>query len=410
MANTFARIAIENWRQFELVDIPLDRQVTVLTGPNGCGKTTLLNTLGRHFGWNVNLVSTPFLSERQQAKIWSEFGRERIDDDRAASLRTIGSITYSNGRACTLHVPEEASKNPQYTLQYHGQQTVHGLTIPSHQPAVNYQAVGQIPTDPKAAESHYQDFQQLLLQSYVSERARNPTLALKQSLIALAVFGPGNAAVAPNLEYRSVFENFQETLRRTLPRDLGFQRLEIRMPDVVLVTSTGDFALDAMSGGVGALFMVAWQIQLFTSTRKGPCTVLLDEPENHLHPSMQRSLLPSLSAAFPENRFIVATHSPFVVASDPGATVVALTFGATRKISSQILDEADLASSPSIILREVLDVPTTVPMWVEEKIRSILQKHHAEQNPAIRAERIFDELKAAGLNRALAEVNLGAPE
>ncbi|WP_419836937.1 AAA family ATPase [Streptomyces brasiliscabiei] len=49
-----------------------------------------------------------------------------------------------------------------------------------------------------------------------------------------------------------------------------------------------------------------------------------DEPENHLHPSMQRTLVPTLLAAFPNVRFIVATHSPFVVTSTREAYVYAL--------------------------------------------------------------------------------------
>lgn len=408
MSQTFQRLLLNDWRQFATVEVPLGRQVTVLTGPNGCGKTTILNTLSRHFGWNINLVSTPFLSERQRERIWSEFGKSWVEGDEASyrSMRQVGSIQYSSGGTCSLHVPAEASANPQYSLQYDGQQPVHGLNIPSHQPALGYRRVNEIPTDPKAAQRHYQEFQQLLLQSYVSDKSQNPGLALKKSLIALAVFGPGSESVAPNREYAEIFESFQEVLRRVLPRDLGFRRLEIRMPEIVLVTATGDFSLDAMSGGIGAVFMVAWQVHIFGRRSDAPCTVVLDEPENHLHPSMQRTLLPSLADSFPQHRFIVSTHSPFVVSSDPRAAVVALTFNDERKIVSQVLEEADLAGSPTRILREILDVPTTVPVWVEEKVREVLERHSFEADPEIRASRIFSELQNLGLTQPLTEVRL----
>ena len=51
--------------------------------------------------------------------------------------------------------------------------------------------------------------------------------------------------------------------------------------------------------------------------------VLIDEPETHLHPRWQRTVLPSLNAAIrdwnvehaPEVQFLVATHSPLILAS-----------------------------------------------------------------------------------------------
>lgn len=413
MTRLFHNIRFHDWRQFETIDIPLDNQITVITGPNGCGKTTILNTLSRHFGWNINLVSTPFLSGRQRERIWSEFGREWLDTQHihAPPMREIGSIAYSTGEnstgeKCVLCVPQDASRKPQYALKYHGQHPVHGLNIPSHQPAINYQRATEIPTDPKGSQRHFQEFQELLLQSYVSNRTKHPGLVLKQSLIALAAFGHGNEFMVSNPEYSDIFNDFQEVLRRLLPPDIGFQRLEIRMPDVVLITRSGDFSLDAMSGGVSSLFMIAWQIQLFGSNIQGPCTVVLDEPENHLHPSMQRTLLPNLAASFPEHRFIVSTHSPFIVSSDPTATVVALTFTASRRIVSQVLDEADLSASAGKVLREVLGVPTTVPVWVENKMRDILNRHNSEPDPVIRAERIFEDLKGIGINAALGDIKL----
>ncbi len=40
--------------------------------------------------------------------------------------------------------------------------------------------------------------------------------------------------------------------------------------------------------------------------------VLIDEPEAHLHVSLQKTILPFLIRFFPGLQFIVATHSPYV--------------------------------------------------------------------------------------------------
>jgi len=224
---------LENWRQFESVSIDFDSQVTVVTGQNGSGKTTLLNILGKHFGWNINFVSTPFFSKKHRKRFWSDFVRARdAEKDAPNSKINVGSIHYNNGVTCQLSTPEFVSS--QYQLQFQNQQGVVGLHIPSHRPAITYQQISQIPTDPKTVQQQYQEFQQLLFQTYGSANVRNPGVILKQSLVSLALFGYGNEAVLANPEYHHLFMTFQDILRRILPDDLGFQRLEVRMPDVVL--------------------------------------------------------------------------------------------------------------------------------------------------------------------------------
>lgn len=52
-----------------------------------------------------------------------------------------------------------------------------------------------------------------------------------------------------------------------------------------------------------------------------PGVLLIDEAENHLHPKWQKRLIPSLRDLFPGVQIIAATHSPFVLASAPGARV-----------------------------------------------------------------------------------------
>lgn len=406
----FAGISLFAWRQFSRVELKFDSSLCVLTGPNGCGKTTILNVLGRHFGWNVNFVSTPWLGRRGR-KFWSDLDaafEKNFDIDPKA--REVGRIRYKSGRECVLTAP--TTDQAQYSLKYQNQAEVQGLNIPSHRPVSSYVAVQNIPTNPKSNQQQYQEFQQLLFQVYGSENSRNPGVILKQSLIALALFGYGNAAVQPNPEYQSLYEGFQDVLRRLLPREIGFRHLEVRMPDIVLVTDSGHFPLDAMSGGVSAVFSMAWQIFMY-GVDKPNCTVLIDEPENHLHPSMQREFLPALMSAFPTYQFIVATHSPFIVSSAADATVYALVYEdidlapqpspdqPRRKIHSRRLENVDLAGSPNRILREVLDVPSTLPLWVETMVEQVLAKYSARDRTSDSAEAAYKELQDLGLIDAL---------
>ena len=59
----FRRLRISNWRQFRDLDLKFHGRLTVLTGANGAGKTTVLNLLSRHFGWQGILAGTTTADE-----------------------------------------------------------------------------------------------------------------------------------------------------------------------------------------------------------------------------------------------------------------------------------------------------------------------------------------------------------
>lgn len=46
-----------------------------------------------------------------------------------------------------------------------------------------------------------------------------------------------------------------------------------------------------------------------------PVTLLLDEPESHLHPSWQRRVLPAMQTLLPRSQIFCVTHSPFIISS-----------------------------------------------------------------------------------------------
>ena len=80
---------------------------------------------------------------------------------------------------------------------------------------------------------------------------------------------------------------------------------------------TGD-----LSAGTQATLLWIWYIAIemvhFYNNRGGwstrPAILLIDEIENHLHPTWQRRVIPALLKHFPGLQIFATTHSPFVVA------------------------------------------------------------------------------------------------
>lgn len=418
---TFRSLSLHNWRQFRDVDITFGGRLTILTGANGAGKTTILNLLAQHFGWYNAFVSTPRRTAADKSATiyhgdtWSEnwlksflemLEAETDEDEEPVpepqpTRTVVGSIRYSDGQSAQVFVPQQIGST--FQLEIQPAAYVKGLFIPSHRPHQTYQNVTSIPTQPRKRQQMFQDYLQLLQSrnsQYNQQPQRSPSYLIKETLMGLALFGYKSKAIAADVESRELFEGFQEVLRVILPPTLGFKKLLIRLPEIVLVTRSGSFSLDAVSGGVAALIDIAWQIFTYDNEGKN-LVVLIDEPENHLHPELQRSLLGNLLVAFPDVQFICSTHNPFIVTSVPDSRVYVLRYDENNRVFAQLIEDASRSGTADEILRDILGLSTAGPLWVEHALRSI--EDFVAKAPLNEAslEELRTRLSAIGLERYL---------
>ena len=391
----FKSLEVSQWRQFGWVEIEFHPRMTVITGANGAGKTTLLNILSQHFGWTQRFVGTPRIDRRGARRHYSGVTTESSSSD-----VNVGKLAYDNGSVATLLVPTEADI---FNISIDPLQSVPGIYLTSHRPVYTYQKVTEIPTEVQAGNELFEQYLSNIRQFYQpNARIQSPSHRLKAALISLATFGYGNEVVTPNAEARSAFEGFSRVLKSVLPADLGFQKVAIRMPEVVLETRTGDFSLDAASGGIAALLDLAWQIYMRSRT-DSTFTVLMDEPENHLHPRLQRSVLPGLLYAFPQAQFIVSTHNPFVVTSVRDSNVIVLDFD-NEKVKSTNLASVDRTATANQVLTDVLGVPFPAPLWVEDEIGNIVNSVRDQDLSTETLTEIRKRLNLAGLGAMFPQV------
>jgi energy-coupling factor transporter ATP-binding protein EcfA2 len=371
----FSSLSLRDWRQFVRVDLTFHPTLTVLTGANASGKTTILNILGSHFDWPTNLLGTPVKTSSGEIR-WAVDSREPRDGWKPdAAPRYIGTLTYEL-QGAPISRPLNIHPSQQYQVSVAEEPIfVPGIFVPSHRPLSIYQPLSALPLEFFSSElllRRYVD--QLRAQANGEHSSGTPLTSMKEALLAAAIYGEGNSSVERNPEARRVWLEFQEVLHHILPAELNFERLLVRLPDIVVCTRTSQFLLESLSGGINAIIELSWQIFL-QSRGRGSFTACIDEPENHLHPSMQRSLLPQLIKAFPHVTFIVATHSPFIVTAVPDSNVYVLDNDRDeRGIVSHLLDTANKAATSDETLRRVLGLDTTIPLWVEESLQQVLSE------------------------------------
>ena len=101
----------------------------------------------------------------------------------------------------------------------------------------------------------------------------------------------------------------------------GHIRPEERPIDLGGTGSQRIYVGDLSSGSQSTLLWILWlalkmldHYEFVNGWNERPAVLLIDEIENHLHPTWQRRVIPALLEHFPGLQIFATTHSPFVVA------------------------------------------------------------------------------------------------
>jgi energy-coupling factor transporter ATP-binding protein EcfA2 len=161
-------------------------------------------------------------------------------------------------------------------------------------------------------------------------------------------------------------EGRYEPAMKGLRRVLGLSKrhhIELAKGGGVRISGPGigkDIPLEGWADGYRMTFQwlldfYGWAIQADALTDTGGVKgiLLIDELEQHLHPSMQSTLMPSLHKILPETQVIATTHSPLVALGAEEATVIALHAEGSEVVQAQI-PELTGYSAQDVLIEEAL--------------------------------------------------------
>ena len=157
------------------------------------------------------------------------------------------------------------------------------------------------------------------------------------------------------------------------------------------------------SGTEGTLLWVRWvalKIAYFYDFEEGwhekPSILLIDEIENHLHPTWQRRVIPALLKYFPGLQIFATTHSPFVVAG--------LKAGQVHKFKRDTKGVVTASTEQRDIFGWTMDEILRVIMGVEEPTDQ-LTVDRANRLRQLRDKENLTEVEEEELNQLRRQVN-----
>ncbi|MEM9459994.1 MAG: AAA family ATPase [Myxococcota bacterium] len=347
------------------LEIPIakdgQRRHLLLTGPNGSGKSTILRGVFKSIvQGNPSDVDHLQAAEANAQIVGVQLDRHSLEPEQRASLEKDRAGYLSEIQKPD---PKPLVKAVGVPWDYDSSRAILALV-----PANRALRLNQ-PEGPRllVVESHYISRASNLLQFLVNLRTEQAYAR-----------EDGDDAAADAIGRR--FDDFRTFLGQILEDDharLDFDRASFEFR--IILRDERRISFEQLPDGVSSILYIWAELNLRADNlrRNGvfdpPGWLLIDEPELHLHARLQETVLPFLINMFPNVQFIVATHSPAVLASISDATIFDLG-------SRQAIDSADLQGIRyGTILTEHFGIETDLEIRVRRARRSAKVDEEAER-------------------------------
>lgn len=313
-ATYITKIKIKNVRHLREIEISLsenEMKHLIITGKNGSGKTSLLEAIRLFllFTTDERTSDNLFISKLELSgdPLKSQFSAEKN------ILQSVNKIFFS------LYDDEILQKRDKFSgidLEINGidlrkEKIKTENFIFAYYPAERTYSVSSEKVDKVNIKNSYKVYEHpgKDFVKYLKELTSQEALFRKAEKIERAD------------KIQEWLNNFTNILRRIFDNERLSVNLDIeQMKFFIEEPGKNPFSFDELASGYAAILDIITDLMMRMENKRDsmydvPGIVLIDEVDAHLHLSLQKNILPTLTKLFKNIQFIVTTHSPFVLSS-----------------------------------------------------------------------------------------------
>lgn len=323
-------VIVENINGIKSLALPLARSMNLICGPNGIGKSTILDSIAATF------------SHGSRAEIKKYFSSE------------IGKVTVQTGgmHSGSYELRVKSFTPSQDILTGAHQLGRHVFSLKASRNFI-YEPLDAVRKDPT-------DIETLSFQAaQVGISGKDTKNWFVNRFLYSAHPGSLNAAQIANLELAKLCFSL-------LNPDFKFATVEARSNEILVDTPTGRIYYEYLSSGfkscLSIMFGLIKEIEYRfpeAKVEEVEAIVLIDEIELHLHPEWQSRMADVLLEIFKSAQFICSTHSPHVIQNAERDNVIALQSTDGRVILRDLSQFANSFKGWTVeeILADVMGMP-----------------------------------------------------
>ncbi len=278
--------------------------LVVIAGPNGVGKTRLINGLLAHFrnSKTGNVSFNVEATDESERSVWGQSALNTSKPDEAQKLRALLQQNKTRRNLKSAIIYYESSRS-----------------IQNVQP-LSYQFEYADPWDEAVGwdlsfgglAGRWQDTQHAIFKKIQSQ---------KMSIASRAIQLRNDGHAVMNLEFSDPLEPFKEAFESLLgPKKL--HSVDIQNQQLLYSEGGQTREVSSLSSGEREVLTITFD---FLLRKPSHCIVFFDEPELHLHPELLSRLVNTLRAVGVHNQFIFISHSPDIISASLNDSVVFLT-------------------------------------------------------------------------------------
>lgn len=283
--------------------------LTVFCGENGNGKSTILEAIG--------LASQDYRAENFAIEYINDLKHD-VDINLHTTPYQVTTVLPSGKKFNAIGFTFKANKRKRTSGELYGNLIVSGRKIIPETEQKDYELRCE-GTTPWGHPRYEQPFLLFLDRNRIYQARKGSTTATnfdylleRLSLDNEKSLSDCKCELEPNHPLKKTFDKFEEKF--SIPLYL-YNRNPLNSMENAFVASNIDdsvIKLKSLGSGYEMFFSILWAIYRSLSDKKD-LIILLDEPELHLHPNLQKELISLLSTLSSKVQVIISTHSPLFV-------------------------------------------------------------------------------------------------